>query len=164
MTDKEKVCLVPGSFDPATLGHRFLAKEASRKYGKVLCVAFINPEKEYTFSVDERLALMRAQFEGIENVSVDFSNGMLADFCSEHGVSVILKGYRNEKDREYELWMAEENKKRFDGAVTELVRSPDSLLDVSSTAVREILASGGDASHLLGEQVAALARDILKNR
>lgn len=162
MTDKEKVCLVPGSFDPATLGHRFLVKEASERYGRVLCVAFINPDKEYTFSVEERLSLMRAQFEGIENVSVDYSDGMLADFCREHGVSVILKGYRNETDREYELSMAAENKKRFDGAVTELIKSPDELLCVSSTAVRKMLASGGDASHLLGERVAQLAVEFMK--
>ena len=42
-----KIAIVPGSFDPATLGHRYLAEQASKKYGKVLCVAFINPEKEY---------------------------------------------------------------------------------------------------------------------
>ena len=162
MSDKERLCLVPGSFDPATLGHRYLAELASKKYGKVLCVAFINPEKEYTFTVEQRLAMMRAQFEGIENVSVEYCEGMLADFCRERGVSVILKGYRNEKDRAYELWMAEENKKRFDGAQTELVRSPDDLISVSSTAVREILASGGDASRLLGERVAEMAQDFLK--
>lgn len=159
----EKVCLVPGSFDPPTLGHRYVAEHAARTYARVLVVGFINENKQYTFSEDERLALMHAQFGDLPNVTVGFSRGMLADFCRENRVDVILKGVRNETDEAYEIDMAEKNYARYQGAVTVLLRAPEDISDVSSTAVREMLLNGGDASPMLGARVAELACDFYKN-
>ncbi len=164
MADNVKICLVPGSFDPPTLGHRYVAEYASRTYKKVLVVGFINEAKRYTFSEEERLELMKAQFGDLANVTVGFSHGMLADFCRDNGVDVILKGIRNKTDEAYEIDMAEKNHARYSGAVTVLLKAPADISSVSSTAVREILANGGDVSHLLGDRVAQLARGFYKNK
>ncbi len=163
MADNAKICLVPGSFDPPTLGHRYVAEHASKTYGKVLVVGFINETKKYTFSEDERLELMKAQFGDLPNVTVGFSRGMLADFCRDNGVDVILKGIRNKTDEAYEIDMAEKNYARYSGAVTVLLQAPEDITSVSSTAVREILANGGDASPLLGARVAELACGFYKD-
>ncbi|MBQ2732629.1 MAG: pantetheine-phosphate adenylyltransferase [Clostridia bacterium] len=163
MADNSKVCLVPGSFDPPTLGHRYVAEHAAKTYSRVLVVGFINEAKEYTFSEEERLELMKAQFGDLPNVTVGFSRGMLADYCRENGVDVILKGIRNKKDEAYEIDMAEKNYARYSGAVTVLLKAPEDISSVSSTAVREILANGGDASPLLGARVAELACVFYKN-
>lgn len=162
MAENGMICLVPGSFDPPTLGHRYVAEHASKKYSRVLVVGFINEAKTYTFSEEERLALMKAQFGDLPNVTVGFSRGMLADFCRENGVRVILKGVRNKTDEAYEIDMAEKNFARYSGAVTVLLQAPESIASVSSTSVREILASGGDASPLLGAAVAELASGFYK--
>ena len=160
---KSKVCLVPGSFDPPTLGHRYIVEHASRTYGRVLAIGFVNEAKSYTFSEEQRMKLMQAQFGDIPNVTVGFSRGMLADYCRENGVDVILKGIRNHDDEIYETDMAAKNHAFYPGAVTVLLQSPDEMSDISSTAVREILKNGGDASPLLGSQVAEIALDMLKN-
>lgn len=164
MADNYKTCLVPGSFDPPTLGHRYIAEYAAKKYARVLVVGFINEAKSYTFSEEERLRLLEAQFGDLPNVTVGFSRGMLADFCRENGVDVILKGVRNEVDEAYEIDMAEKNYARYPGAVTVLLKSPDGLVQVSSTAVRELLAAGGDVSPLLGDKVASLAYDLYRSK
>ncbi len=162
MADNAKVCLVPGSFDPPTLGHRYVAEYASKTYSKVLVVGFINEAKQYTFSEEERLELMKAQFGDLPNVTVGFSRGMLADFCRDNCIDVILKGVRNKTDEAYEIDMAQKNYARYSGAVTVLLQAPEVVSSVSSTAVREILANGGDASPLLGARVAQLAYDFYK--
>jgi pantetheine-phosphate adenylyltransferase len=164
MAENNKTCLVPGSFDPPTLGHRYIAEYAAQKYSRVLVVGFINDAKNYTFTEDERLALMEAQFGDLPNVSVGFSRGMLADFCRENGVDVILKGVRNKVDEAYEIDMAEKNYARYSGAVTVLLNAPSELLNVSSTAVRELLASGGEITHLLGDRVAQLAGALYRSK
>lgn len=158
MADNVKTCLVPGSFDPPTLGHRYIAEYASSHYARVLVVGFINENKQYTFTEDERLELMKAQFADLPNVAVGFSRGMLADYCRDNGVDVILKGVRNSVDEAYELDMAVKNYARYQGAVTVLLKAPESICSVSSTAVRDLLAGGGDVSPLLGDKVAELSR------
>ncbi|MBQ7011870.1 MAG: pantetheine-phosphate adenylyltransferase [Clostridia bacterium] len=162
MAERSRICLVPGSFDPPTLGHRYVAERAAATYDKVLVVGFINEAKSYTFTEEERMALMEAQFGDIPNVTLGFSRGMLADYCRENGVSVILKGIRDERDEAYERDMAEQNYSFYPGAVTVLLRSPEDVRDISSTLVRKILAEGGDASHLLGNKTAALAKKLYK--
>ena len=162
--NREKTCLVPGSFDPPTLGHRFLVEEAVRRYGRVLVVGFINSEKHYTFTESQRKRLMKEQFGDLP-VVFGFSRGMLYAYCRRHGVDVILKGVRNMQDREYELKMAEYNAARCPSAVTVLIDAPPELEEVSSSTARALLTDGGEAERLLGPRVARLCLVYLeKNR
>jgi len=154
----DAVCLVPGSFDPPTLGHRWIAEQAAKRYSSVYVVGFINEAKNYTFSEKERFELMELQFGDIPGVKLDFSRGMLVDYCREHGITVILKGIRNRTDELYELKMAEMNRSMYSGAETVLIRSPKRYKDISSTIVRKLLAEGGDVSPYLGDEVAKRAR------
>ena len=50
--------ILPGSYDPVTLGHLAIIERAAREYDEVYAVAFINPDKEYAFSVEERVAML----------------------------------------------------------------------------------------------------------
>jgi len=161
--DREKVCLIPGSFDPPTLGHRYLVEQAAARYGRVLVVGFINAEKQYTFTESQRKRLMREQFGDLP-VTLGFSRGMLYDYCRKHKVDVIFKGVRNAADREYELWMAEYNAAHCPSAVTVLVDAPAELSAVSSTAARALLLDGEGAERLLGAEVARLCRGYLSKR
>ena len=47
--------ILPGSYDPVTLGHLDLIKRASERFSEVFAVVFINPEKKYRFSAEERV-------------------------------------------------------------------------------------------------------------
>ena len=140
--------ILPGSYDPVTVGHLEIIREAARLYKRVFVVAFINPEKKYLFTPAQRLSMLRIATEGMENVTVDFYEGLVIDYAREKKINKILKGYRNDADLEYEMKMAEWNKKTG-GIDTVFIKCRDDYAEVSSTAVREALSSGRIPSELL---------------
>ena len=108
--------ILPGSYDPITLGHLDLIRRAAEIYSEVYVVAFINPEKSYTFTEEERRRMLALATEDIKGVRVDFSSGRVVDYMKSHGIERIVKGYRNDVDLEYERRQAEYNLK-FGGYV-----------------------------------------------
>ena len=137
------VGIVPGSFDPITFGHLDIIERASELCDRVFVAVMINDEKEYMFTLSEREAIAEAACEGLSNVQVISSSGMLYELCRSLSAEVIIKGVRNEVDREYELKMAEYNLEHNPDAETLLLDANEELSEVSSTSVREIINSGG---------------------
>ena len=133
--------LVPGSYDPVTVGHLDIIKRAASKYDEVFAVVFINTEKKYRFSIEERVKMLSLAAEDIRNVRVDSSEGLVIDYMKEKGIDIIVKGYRNETDLEYERRQAEWNKKNG-GFDTELLPAREELSEVSSSRVRASLDGG----------------------
>ena len=137
------VGIVPGSFDPITFGHLDIIERASELCDRVFVAVMINDEKEYMFTLSEREAIAEAACDGLSNVQVISSSGMLYELCRSLSAEVIIKGVRNEVDREYELKMAEYNLEHNPDAETLLLDANEDLTEVSSTSVREIINSGG---------------------
>ena len=145
--------ILPGSYDPVTVGHVDIIKRAAEKYGEVYAVVFINPEKEYTFSLDDRVAMLMLATEDIEGCLVSFSTGMVVDYMHDHEIEKIVKGYRNERDLAYERVQAEYNL-AHGGYETELLLTDPTLESVSSTLARDLLARGESTEGVLPEVVA----------
>lgn len=152
MKKKESVIL-PGSYDPVTLGHLDIITRAAELYSEVYAVIFQNPEKKYTFSLDERIKMLILATDHLDNVLVSSSSGLVIDYMREHGISKIIKGYRNSTDLEYEKKQAEWNLRRG-GYETELWAADESLSHVSSTLAREQLKKGEATVGLLPSAVA----------
>lgn len=140
--------LMPGSYDPCTKGHLAVIERAAALYEKVIVAVFINPDKNGLFTNSERLSFLTAAVAHLPNVSVDFSDGYVADYAKERGISLIVKGIRNETDRAYEEQMAAYNEKRG-GVKTLLLQADDPLCALSSTRVREALEKGEDIEALV---------------
>ena len=130
--------ILPGSYDPVTLGHLSVIRYASERYSQVYVVAFQNPDKKYTFSVEERVKMLSLATADMPNVTVDFDGGYVVDYMKRHGIEKIIKGYRNSVDLEYERVQAAYNKEKG-GYETELYKCEDALALVSSTVARERL-------------------------
>ncbi len=156
--------LVAGSFDPVTKGHLALIDYAAKHYEQVYAVIFINAEKTYYFSLDERLMLLRAACAEYTNVTVDFCNGMQYEYAEKHGITRALRGYRNEQDLEYEKIVADFNKNAPWKMETELFACEEELRQVSSTRIRELLSLGGDFGGLVPENVVVLLKKIMKEK
>lgn len=155
---KEKCSIIiPGSYDPVTLGHLDIIKRASEKYEEVYAVVFTNPNKTYRFPVEDRARMLLLATEELENVLVSYSNGLVIDYMVDHEISKIIKGYRTELDLPWELEQAEWNKKHG-GFDTELWKCREGLEEVSSTRVREALDSGASVENLLPKPVAEYIR------
>lgn len=144
--------ILPGSYDPVTLGHLELIKKAARENDEVYAVIFTNPEKTYTFSLQDRVKMLILATDELENVLVSYSDGYVIDYMREHGIEKIIKGYRNEEDLEYEIRQAKWNLE-FGGFETELWEAEDSMRGISSTLAREMIKSGQDLSSVLPEKV-----------
>ena len=140
--------IVPGSFDPVTLGHVDIIERAARECDELYAVIFINPDKCYRFSLDDRLAMLSLATRHIKNVRVDFSNGRVVDYMKDRKIDKIYKGYRNDADLEYEKVQADYNFKNG-GYETVLLKSAPSLSSVSSTRVRELLEAKCEPCDLL---------------
>jgi len=144
--------ILPGSYDPVTLGHLDIIRRAAEIYDEVYVVAFINPAKEYTFSVEERIKMLILATDDIDNVIVSYSDGMVIDYMREHEIDLIVKGYRNDEDLEYEKKQAEYNL-LHGGYETELWLSDEKYRHVSSTAVRELIQKKEALADFLPEKV-----------
>ncbi|MBQ7363916.1 MAG: pantetheine-phosphate adenylyltransferase [Clostridia bacterium] len=145
--------IIPGSYDPVTLGHLDVIKAAAEREDEVYAVVFINESKQYSFSMEDRVRMLELATGGLDNVLVSYSTGRVVDYMREHGISRIIKGYRNEEDLKWERYQAEYNF-AHGGYETELIECRAEHRELSSTLVRERLGAGLDISKLVPDGVA----------
>lgn len=138
--------LITGSFDPVTNGHLDLIKRTAAVFDDVTVGIFINPDKAYTFSEDTRLSMMVEAIKDIGNAKAVLSHGMVADYCRENGIDVIVKGVRSETDFIYERNMALYNREHCPTTETVLLPASPDLVSISSSAIREMFKNGEDIS------------------
>ena len=157
---KQRIAVVPGSFDPITNGHIDVIRRATELYDKVFVAVMINDQKNYKFTLEEREAIARAALEGLERVEVISSRGWLWELAKNLGACAIVKGYRNETDLEYEQKMAEFNKEHNPDAETVLLKASDGLETLSSTVVRERMLNDEQIDGLLPEKAIELIKKL----
>ena len=157
---KQRIAVVPGSFDPITNGHIDVIRRATELYDKVFVAVMINDQKNYRFTLEEREAIARAALEGLERVEVISSRGWLWELAKNLGACAIVKGYRNETDLEYEQKMAEFNKAHNPDAETVLLKASDGLETLSSTVVRERMLNDEQIDGLLPEKAIELIKKL----
>lgn len=157
---KQRIAVVPGSFDPMTNGHISIVKRALELYDRVFVAVMINDKKKYMFSLEEREAIAKACLNGINNVSVISSRDWLWHLCSELDACAIVKGYRNEEDLKYENEMAKFNKEHYPKADTVLIKADESMTDLSSTLIRQKILSGESLNEYLPTQAIEIINTI----
>lgn len=145
--------LIPGSFDPMTLGHLNIVKRALEEYDLVTVAVMINDSKTYAHTIEERTEMARLTVADLPRVQVVTDRGMLVDLFDRIGATVIVKGVRNEKDRAYEMEMANYNLAKNPRAKTVLYEAEQSFGDLSSTLVRDMLKNGERPEGLLAPAV-----------
>lgn len=156
-----RIAVCPGSFDPVTLGHLDIIERASKLFDKVIVLVSFNRNKnKAAFSTNERMEMIIAVTEGLDNVVVDCYDGLLADYLQLRGAEVIVKGLRAVSDFEYEFQMALANKKLYNGAETVFLTTAGENMFLSSSVVKEIASFGGDISGFVPPEV----HDVIKNR
>ena len=138
--------LIPGSFDPITLGHVDIVERASKIFDKVYIAVMNNDSskhdsrlssKNYLFDMSQRMKIAQLSLAHINNVEIISSSGMLIDLCDELNTHIIVKGIRNGADLEYEMIHASWNKEHNDKVETLFLPCNEKLASVSSTVVRE---------------------------
>lgn len=149
------IALVPGSFDPVTLGHLDIIERAARHFDTLIVAVIRNPQKANSlFTLEERQELLAECLAHLPNIRIEFFKGLLVDFAKEHGASAIVKGLRAVSDFEYELQMAQMNQ-RLSGIDTFFVSTSPQYSFLSSSLVKEVARFGGDVSSMVPTVVSA---------
>jgi len=147
-----KIAVFPGSFDPVTLGHMDMIKRASKLFDKVIVTVMQNSDKQYVFSEDERVEMLKLAVDGMENVEVEAYSGLLVDWAEEKGACAIVKGMRTAADFEWEMTMALINKKMGNGIETILLTTDEEYMYLSSSVVREFAKYGRSVKGMVPEK------------
>lgn len=139
----------PGSFDPVTNGHIDIIMRGCRIFDEIVVALVNNPSKSYLFSVEQRLEMLRKSFEGVENVSFDFFDGLLVDYVEKTDANVVVRGIRAVTDFEFEMQMALMNKRLSRHFETVFLMPREEHIFVSSRLVKEIARLDGDVSSMV---------------
>ena len=150
-----QAALCPGSFDPVTHGHLDVIERAAVLFDRLFVTVFVQREKSPLFAPAERVEMLREVTRDLANVVVDQSDGLLVDYARGHGISVVVRGLRAVSDFEYEMAMAEMNKRLYGELETLFMMTRPANSYVSSTLVREVAGRGGDVRELVPAPVAA---------
>ena len=151
--------IMPGSYDPVTLGHVEMIRRVAEKEDEVYVVIFTNPNKTYSFSLEDRVAMLMLATEDLDNVIVSYSLGYVVDYMRDHDVERIVKGYRNDADLAWEKEQAAYNLEHG-GYETELILCDKEYENISSSLVREKIKNGEDVSDLLHPSVIKYLENI----
>ena len=148
-----QTAIVPGSFDPITLGHLDIITRAARMFERVVVCVVANANKKTLFTLDERRAHVRRVTAGLPNVEVDTWDGLLVDYADRFESPVVVRGLRAVSDFEYEFMMALTNKKLNHRVETAFLASDERYTYLSSSGVKEIAHFGGDVKQFLPEEI-----------
>lgn len=153
-------CVCPGSFDPVTNGHLDVFTRAAALYDEVTIAVGVNIAKNGMFDSSERVDMLREVTAGLPGVQVVPFEGLLVDFCRARGIPVVLKGLRAAGDFDYELAMAQMNR-RLSGLETVFVPTDPEHSYLSSSLVKEVAKLGGDVAGMVPDPVLARLRSRL---
>lgn len=149
----------PGSFDPITMGHLDIFRRAAALFDEVTVLVTGNPDKPSgLFSIDERVGLIRETLaqEGLA-IKVDFWAGLLVDYTNAHEVDALVKGLRSSLDYEYELPMAQMNR-RLSGIDTVFLLTDEKYGYISSSLCKQVAKYGGDVTGMFPDPVLAAVK------
>lgn len=144
-----KIAIVPGSFDPMTVGHINIIERASKLFDKIFVAVMINESKSYMYSAKERTEIARRSCEHLPNVEVIFDDGMLYELALRLDACAIVKGIRDEDDYHYEFEMAKFNTRKNPNVQTVFLPCDEGARLISSTAVRAKIERGEDVSGIV---------------
>ncbi|WP_165067152.1 pantetheine-phosphate adenylyltransferase [Marisediminicola senii] len=153
----KRIAVVPGSFDPVTLGHLDVIERAAHIFDELHVLVVHNPGKTALLPVAQRVSLIEksvtdAKLAGDIRVT-SWSVGLLVDYCTEVGASVLVKGVRSQVDVAYETPMAIVNR-NLAGVETVFMLPDPAHAHVSSSLVRQVASLGGDVGPYVPNAVA----------
>ena len=153
-----------GSFDPITYGHLDIIERSARVVDELIVGVLYNKAKIPLFSAEERVRMIKEVTKNIENVKVVAFEGLLVDFADQMHADVIIRGLRAATDFEYELQMAQTNRKLDDKVETLFMVTGLEYAYLSSSTVREVAAFGGDISNFVPEPMKKKIMERMKEK
>ena len=138
-----------GSFDPLTNGHLWMINKGLELFDHLTVAIGINPDKDYTYGVDERLGILEKSLPKVSNISIAyFENKYLVDYATEIDASFILRGIRSAQDYEFEKGLRHTNAQLKNEITTIFLMPPRNLAELSSSMVKGLVGPIGWEDHV----------------
>lgn len=148
-----KTAIYPGSFDPVTNGHLNIIRRASKIFDRLIVCVMVNMGKQPMFNSEERVDMLQRVCRDLNNVEVDYSRDLLAEYAKKRGSCVIVKGLRAGSDFEKEFQMAMINHKINGNLDTMFLTAEHQYMYLSSSTVKELGIYDVALSDFLPEQI-----------
>jgi pantetheine-phosphate adenylyltransferase len=133
-----------GSFDPPTNGHLWMIERGLELFDHLIVAIGTNPSKRYSFTVEERLELLRASSTASDRLEIThFDNRYLVDYARSVGAKHVLRGIRSTHDYEYERVMRHINADMAPEIVTVLLMPPRDISELSSSMIKSLIGPDG---------------------
>ncbi len=158
------ILVYPGSFDPITNGHLDIINRAACICDKLIVAVGSNESKKPSFTVEERIDMIKAALGDRDDIQVTGFTGLLADFVRRAGAKTVIKGLRAMSDFEYEFQMALLNKNLEPDMETLFMMTSVNYSYLSSSAVKEIARNGGSIDGLVPDCIRERIADKLTCR
>ncbi len=156
--------VVPGSYDPVTLGHLDIISRTAEVFENVI-VAVVNAsvrKSKSVFAIEDRVAFIESEIASLGNVEVKPFSNLLVEFARENGAKAVVKGLRAISDFEYEFEMNQLNRKMAPDIESMYLMAAPEYSFLSSSGVKEIATFGGDLTGLVPAPVASRLQEALK--
>ena len=150
----------PGSFDPLSNGHLDIIKRASKKIDELHIVVSFNIHKKSTFTVSERVEMIKLVTKDLPNVIVTSYDGLIVNYCKENNIDILIRGLRNYQDYENEFSLYQFNKDINPNVETILMFPSSKNQFVSSSAIRELVSFNQDISSYVPAEI----KDIIVSK
>ncbi len=144
-----KIAVFPGSFDPFTIGHEAIVRRALILFDEIIIAIGANALKKSYYSLETRKSMISKVFKDEPRIKVDHYEGLTVDYCLRHGAKYILRGLRTAADFEFERAIAQVNKALISDVESVFLLTVPEHAAITSTIVRDIIRSGGDASQFV---------------
>lgn len=139
-----RTAVYAGSFDPPTNGHLWMIQRGLEIFDRLIVAIGSNPSKSYTFSVEERLELLRESIPSCERLTIEeFSNRYLVHYAKEKDAHFILRGIRSSNDYEYERVMRHINYDLAPTVTSTFLMPPRDIAEVSSSMIKGLIGPAG---------------------
>ena len=147
-----KRAIIPGSFDPITIGHCDLIEKSSKIFDEIIIAVGNNIKKKYMFTLEQRTNFIKNLYEDNKKIIVKNYTGLTVDFCKKMDSNFLIRGIRNTTDFEYEKEMAQINFHLTRIETIFLTPSYDKA-HISSSFIKEIIKNKGDFKKYLPNSV-----------
>ena len=148
-----KIAVIPGSFDPLTVGHVNIIERASLLFDEIHVVVGINNKKDYLFSVEDRVKMIKKSLSHLDNVTVTSYPGLIVSYCRNVSAQYIVKGLRDSTDFSYEHELEINNKYIAPEIETVYFTSKKDNNFIRSSSVKTFLDYGVDVKDLVPNPV-----------
>jgi len=157
-----RIAVYPGSFDPVTNGHLDIVRRACRLFDLVIIAVSNASHKRHTFTIRERVGLIKQCTRGFPRLAVGTFSGLVVDYLRAKNANILIRGLRVVSDMDYEFQMANMNRKLYPAVETVFLMPAERYTYLSSSIVKEVSRMGAHVSDLLPPQVALKLRKKFK--